>query len=335
MSSVFDEKYDIRQARYDEIDEIMQFIDTHWKKGHIMATNRMLFEYEYVVNGELNFYIAKNKETNLIIGIIGYLFASLNSEKLDIWGSIWKIRNDVKTPPFLGFELLKRMVEHNNARNYIVVGSNPNTATPILKTLWSYKDNTMKHYYRLSERKEYKFSKIVKKIKPVKDETIPQEYLKEINSFDELEKIFNFSTIEDKVPFKDKWYYRHRFFEHPVYNYKIYSSTDLFIITREQSVKDIKILRIVDLAGNLNKISNLFNFFEDLSKEYEYIDFYNLGLEDASLKKAGFLNKNDTPENIIPNYFSPFVQENVNIHVAYKDNKCLFFKADSDQDRPN
>ena len=30
----FDEKYDIRIARYDEIDEIMQFIDNHWKKGN-------------------------------------------------------------------------------------------------------------------------------------------------------------------------------------------------------------------------------------------------------------------------------------------------------------
>lgn len=335
MSSAFDEKYEIRQARYDEIDEIMQFIDTHWKKGHIMATNRMLFEYEYVVNGKLNFYIAKDKETNLIIGIIGYLFASLNPEKLDIWGSIWKIRNDIKTPPFLGFELLKRMVEQNNARNYIVVGSNPKTATPLLKILWDYKDDTMAHYYKLSERKEYKISKIVKKVKPIKDETILQEYLKEINSFEELEKIFNFSTIEDKVPFKDKWYYRHRFFEHPIYSYKIYSSANLFLITREQHIGDNKILRIVDFAGDQSKLSNLYDFFENLSQDYEYIDFYNLGLEDNYLKKAGFTDKDDTPENVIPNYFSPFVQENVNIHVAYKDNKCLFFKADSDQDRPN
>lgn len=45
------------------------------------------------------------------------------------------------------------------------------------------------------------------------------------------------------------------------------------------------------------------------------------------------LKENDT--NIIPNYFSPYVAENIDIYVGAKYKGAVFFKADGDQDRPN
>ena len=38
----YDERYDIRLARPSEIDDIMKFINEHWKSGHIMAVDRKL-----------------------------------------------------------------------------------------------------------------------------------------------------------------------------------------------------------------------------------------------------------------------------------------------------
>ena len=54
------------------------------------------------------------------------------------------------------------------------------------------------------------------------------------------------------------------------------------------------------------------------------------------VKQAGFCEvRYDI--NIIPDYFNPFEQVNVDIYVDSSNNrkKCFFFKADGDQDRPN
>ena len=85
MPNRFDTRYEIRLAMYSEISEIMQFIDEYWKKGHILATNRDFFEYEMVVDGQVNFLIARSLENEKIEGILGFLPCSKNSERLDIW----------------------------------------------------------------------------------------------------------------------------------------------------------------------------------------------------------------------------------------------------------
>lgn len=51
--------------------------------------------------------------------------------------------------------------------------------------------------------------------------------------------------------------------------------------------------------------------------------------------EAGFVEVNEEDGNIIPNYFEPFVQENIDIWVDSRDDNSLFTKADADQDRPN
>ena len=50
---------------------------------------------------------------------------------------------------------------------------------------------------------------------------------------------------------------------------------------------------------------------------------------------AGFSERTEDDTNIIPNYFSPFVAENIDIYVRSPYENTLFMKADGDQDRPN
>ena len=40
MLNSYDEQYEFRVANINDIEKIMEFIDSHWKKGHIMAINR-------------------------------------------------------------------------------------------------------------------------------------------------------------------------------------------------------------------------------------------------------------------------------------------------------
>ena len=50
---------------------------------------------------------------------------------------------------------------------------------------------------------------------------------------------------------------------------------------------------------------------------------------------AGFCERTENDSNIIPNYFSPYEQRNIEIYVSGNINDGLFCKADGDQDRPN
>ena len=334
MNSIYEEKYEIRQAKYEEVPEIMEFIDKHWKKGHIFAINRDFFEYEFVVKNKVNFFLAKNKITGEIEGLQGFLLPCENIENRDIWGSIWKVRNDHPNIPFLGLQLKEILLKITKASSLIGVGINPKTALIIDKYLLKAYCTKMNHYYRLNNIKEYKIAKIKEKIFIDKDTNTEQIRPKEVFSIDELSKIFDFSLQKKQIPIKDKWYINRRFFNHPIYKYRIFAMPDVFFITRSQEYNGSKVLRLVDFAGNQETFSKLYDFFGELINGFEYIDFYNLGFKDEYLKKSGFIKREENSKNIIPNYFAPFVQENIDIYVTGPKD-ALYFKADADQDRPN
>ena len=339
--SKFDEVYDIRQAKYEEIPEIMDFYNTYWKKGHILGTNREFFEYEFITRGkkEVNFLIAKNRQTGEIEAAIGYMFASLDFK--DGWGACWKVRDDVPVMPFLGVEIHKRLL-NMGFRFFPLIGANPNTAIKLFKNIFKYTAHKMKHYYRLNANFDYRIAKIKKKIIIPKDSTIEQCMPNRVYNIEELKKYFDFSLLKDTIPYKDEWYYNHRFFNHPIYKYIVYVLKKSFFVAREQEIllgggKKYKILRIVDFAGEQKEFENTWDFFDKLIKEnnYEYVDFYNYGMDEQALKNAGFVLKEENSVNIIPNYFYPFIQENIDIYIAENNDKTVFFKADGDQDRPN
>ena len=70
--------------------------------------------------------------------------------------------------------------------------------------------------------------------------------------------------------------------------------------------------------------------------KYEYLDFYNLGIEKKLLQKAGFQKNKFSNKIVIPNYFEPFEKRNVNIQCVTwpKKTEIPVFKGDGDQDRP-
>lgn len=339
MKNRFDIKYDIRMAMYSEITDIMQFIDEYWKRGHILATNREFFEYEMVVDGKVNFLIAKSYENGRIEGILGFLPCSQDKEKLDIWGVIWKTIPEAM--PMLGMELKKRLMIIVGARTDLGVGANPKTSVPLLGRIYHYYTAKMKHYYRLANRDNYKIAKIEKKYIPQYKSDCKIK-IKKIYSSIELKEFFDFSSVGDVIPYKDFWYYEKRFFLHPIYKYDVWgveiaSKGDrAVVITRVQECNETSAVRIVDYLGEHKLFEDCGPLLEVLLKENEYIDFYFDGFNEEYIKKAGMVECVDGG-NIIPDYFNPFEQTNVDIYVDSSNNrgKCLFFKADGDQDRPN
>lgn len=335
----FDERYDIRFAKYEEIEEIMQFLDTYWKKGHILATNRQFFEYEMVVDGRVNFIIAKDRATGNIHGLDGFMCASKNVEKLDIWGSMWKVIPGAMG--MLGMEIDRRLKEYTKCRNCLVIGGNPNTTIALIKKMLKYENiGKMQHFYCLSNRKKYHIAKVehYEKFVENKGDIVDVVRIKDIH---ELEELYVISSNDNVVPYKDLWYINHRYFEHPIYEYQVYgllnddNKAEALFVCREQEYDGCKALRIIDYIGKQELFSGISNFLKTGLEKYEYIDMYCYGFDVSLILQAGMIELREDDTNIIPNYFAPYVAENIDIWVGSPKENTVFFKADGDQDRPN
>lgn len=336
--SVFDDRYEIRFAKYEEIEEVMQFINTHWKKDHILAKNRKFFEYEMVVDGKVNFVIAKEKETGAIHGLHGFLIASKNKDKFDTWGSIWKVIDG--SVGLLGLEIVRRLEKYTNTRAFLSIGGNPKTTVPILQRVRHFEDvGKMQHFYCLAKRENYCVAK-VEHYEPFVENQACQVKMIRFHTIRELEAIYDFSYIADAFPYKDIWYINHRYFEHPIYSYQVYGLAEnekaqALLICREQEYAGVKVLRIVDYIGKQELFSGISGFLKTGLEKYEYIDLYCYGFDTSYVRRAGMIELQENDTNIIPNYFAPYVKENIDIWVGTPKGRAIFFKADGDQDRPN
>lgn len=333
-----DELYDIRKAKIEEVQDVMEFIKDNWNANHILATNQEFFEYEHLINHNLEFIIAVKRESDSIVGILGILRASQDFNNLDIWAGMWKVIDG--EVPLLGFEMYKRAKGIYNARSISSVGDNPNTTVKLIKALTKHKVIKMKHFYMLADKEKYFIAKIRKKCTIVKKEKNMEVELIPIKEYKEIHEDSTLFKNTSIVPYKDSWYIKHKYFEHPINNYIIWGVKEkeelvAVMIGREQRYNGAVALRIVDYIGDYSKIADLRGHFRELLDRYEYIDFYQYGLDDDILLNAGFIKRKEDDENIIPNYFSPFVLENIDIWCNSSDLNCIFLKGDGDQDRPN
>jgi hypothetical protein len=205
-----------------------------------------------------------------------------------------------------------------------------------------FKTGRLKQYYRLCEVAEYKIAKINEKIIPIIKEC-PYVSIKQSNTFLELkidstEKLFT----PYNVPFKSKEYIAKRYFNHPAYEYMVYTvhegakKADAAIVLRIQECNFSKALRVIDVLGDYTELGKVTQCIENLAMQIgaEYIDMYEFGLDESMLLEAGWLEVGKD-ENIIPNYFAPYMQCNVDINISTTDENIVLFKGDGDQDRPN
>jgi hypothetical protein len=291
-----------------------------------------------VIDGNVNFLVAKSRDDGRIEGILGFLPCSRDTEKLDIWGVVWKTIPEAM--PMLGMEMKKRIITITGARTDLGVGANPSTSVPLLRRIYHYYTAKMKHYYRLSDREEYKIACVTDKVIGEKCHSDEMEVVS-LKEAAELENFYDFNKDQDSIPYKDFWYYDRRFYRHPIYKYSVWGLKEAnkraVLVTRVQECNGQSVVRIVDFRGEQSLFGYCGDFFDLLLEKNEYIDFYFDGFEEKYAVQAGMTLCDEKDKNVIPDYFNPFEQSNVDIHVvsSERNEKCLFFKADGDQDRPN
>ena len=308
----------------------MSFIDTEWKKDHILARDRAFFEYMYVLGEQVNFVISRD-ESRQVNGILGFIPYDRECKQVSL--TMWKAMSS--SEGMVGMGMLNALLKEVRPEVIASPGVNPKTTIPLYKFL-KFETGKMKHFFRLGKIEEYHIAMVGgdEKIAEAPDEGS----VVEINSFNEFLQLQ--VEYEPNALKKEEWYIRQRYFEHPVFKYRFFCVKEdrkiLVIIAREERVGREACLRIVDLLGKYSLLSKATKFLDQEMKEgrYEYVDCYVAGINDFVFRDAGWENCEER-DVIIPNYFAPFDRTNIDIFYSSKPFGVVMFRGDGDQDRPN
>jgi hypothetical protein len=342
------EDYDIRFCRVDEHADIRTFLKDYWREDHIFVLSKEMLDFQHLdkKNNRYNFVIAREKISGDIHAILGFVPTSQydnNIQDTMIWPCIWKSRKDIDRKG-LGVILYYHLKTNIEIETISILGISE-IALSIYRH-WDFQTGEIEQYVYPNFKAKSNISKGLIEEASGEFENVDSFGLSKIT-----EQEYSNISSDNRIFFvnskyKSKDYYLNRFFRHPIYQY------DFLEITDDKEIRGILIvracgdgknecLRIVDCIGEVDCLIGvkfqLQLYLQD--NMYEYVDFIEVGLDDALLKAAGFYRRKDYPNVIVPNYFEPFLQENVDLDYAYKtiveDSKLIFFKADADQDRPN
>jgi len=328
----------IRLANLEDVTAIMSFIHEEWKANHILSQNKEFFLYEHQNGQAINFVLSINEEQQ-INGVLGFIPASFGT-KVDICTVIWKVSKHAGNP-MLGVQLLEFLRNLGQFRTVMSVGINAKTIG-IYQFLGMY-TNQLKQYVLFNTTlNTYTVAKVT--LRPNKVEFVDSNGF-ELKLLDR-DFSFDFEQFDEHIQFKDEHYFKKRYFDHPIYTYQSYGIINngvisSILVSRIQETAQGNVLRIVDFIGDETTIKYIAKFILEIlvRNNLEYADFFCYGLAENELAAAGFIEVDPAQENlIVPNYFNPFVQQNIKINffsdTQYPQNLKLF-KADGDQDRPN
>lgn len=338
--------YSIQFCQKAELFKLQQFIDNHWKKNHALAVSKELMDWQHYDNRSdiYNFVIAKHSVTDEIHALLGFIPTSHFDnaiKEIDLWLAIWKVRDDIKVSG-LGMLLLSHLIESKHPRSISAFGLSRGVI-PIYKFL-GYKVGILNHYFITNNR--INGFNLIEYDDKNKSEILVNKHIKlihcESSDFLQITKDFEFNF---KVPKKSLKYMYKRYISHPLYDYLLYrvrknNSIVGILVFRLATYKSNYALRVVDFFGDINGLLGSYTELQRLLYDYnaEYMDFYNIGFDEKTLKRIGFVKRTSSKSTIIPNYFEPFEKKNIDLDFAYKCDRKLNFtvcKGDSDQDRPN
>lgn len=326
----------IRRAVYEDIPDIMRFMNEHWKPGNILAKNREFFEWQFVDDDKLNMFIGVDDDSGKIYGMMGAIVYN-KSEHPDISGCTWQVIKS--SNPMLGLDLNEYMIYHLNARYCYGLGLSDKAVK--INELVGINVVSMDHYYRLADRDSYKIATVKRKIIPKVQES--GYYLEHIDSVEEMKRVIPENELAKRLLSKDYSYIEKRYFQHPIFHYDIWKIVDAgnnshsVLITRDETMEDSKVCEIIDHYGRMEDLGKIALALDQLmiEKEYEFVDVYSYGIPVEIYENGGFCRGGETCENIIPNYFHPFVRKNITLKLVDAPLMGLrMFRGDGDQDRP-
>lgn len=324
----------VRYCNKNEIREAMAFLENHWKQGHILAHDLPLMDFLHR-NEEGDYNIALAGSSGSITSFLGFIPTShfdpaLTSEK-DTWLAIWKNIGE----PGDGLAVFNEVTAHFDTVGSIGI----NAKVAKLYRVLGFQLGQLDQYY--IPNMQYSDFRIA---------GLPAEKYIQPEMDAELTVLTPEEMISSGVrgfyhPLKSLVFFENRYVKHPYYKYLFLgvrnpgeSSYRGILVARPIDINGSRCLRIVDVLGDMDSWESIGGAAQQLLQqtEAEYIDCLNYGVSESVFKKHGFKKADES--HVIPNYFEPFLQENISIKLAILNRKnvpYVVFKGDSDQDRPN
>ncbi|WP_155401680.1 hypothetical protein [Chromobacterium violaceum] len=347
-------------AKISDEPQIVEFLRDHWRADHIFVTNPELMRWQHTSpdnpDSDLTFVLARrtnvDKSTE-ILALLGYIpFRRFDPEAnwTELSLAIWKVRDDAASPG-LGLQLLKIIQRKLTPALICAIGTSQ-VVRPIYQAL-NYKVGSLSQA-ALFPIDIVQSHTTATGIPNIAHRMIDNDAGIDIRSIsgEELPAGITIKSIDNlssgNLPHKSWNYILNRYARHPYYEYEIRTITAdsclrAILIWRKVATPTGSVLRIVDIIGDANVLARCGAVLrEELTKSNgEYIDLMHWGVPSEVLLAGGFVQLEDYPELVLPNYFEPFENRNVTIEMAFRidpmqTGKTVYlYRADSDQDRPN
>jgi len=339
---------EIRRCRASELQQVMAFIRDHWAQNHVLAHSKSLMDFQHgdPVDGDhSNWLIALNE--GQLAGVLGYIPTRIYDEALRdhsiLWLALWKLDETISNAG-LGIKMLRAMEKIERSEAIGVLGINA-THPPMYRAL-GYMTGELSQFVLFGDVGAQTVASVPETFS-YDGEASGKASLVRLGS-DDLEASFGNASLGDRaaqLPQKSASYFRQRYLDHPVYDYRIFQINidDVsrgIIVTRMASYNGTHVLRIVDAYCDPLAFQELNTALRGLVKECgaEYVDIWQHGIPDQNLETCGFHKVDLLGDLIVPNFFEPFVLKNGRIEFAMKirgDESFVLFRGDGDQDRPN
>jgi len=333
----------IELLKHKELYLFQEFIKKNYSAKHIFARDHSIFDWQH--KGTSTYFCMSAKQDGKLIGAHGFIPLSHFDKALpknQIFLALWSVKEGFSIG--LGFQLYKEILKKFSPNFIGTTGFNLCT-TPFHR--WQkFNVGTMDHHVVLSPYvKNFQIAKVPVQKTPRKQISPRRITFKKVNELD-LQTLNTSNLYLHQIPIKSDIYIKNRFLDHPVYTYDVFAIMEegrliALCVLRPILHEEVTVLRLVDFIGPNEVFCLLSDFIFSILEEYnaEYIDLYSYGVQIEILKQAGFINRKKVEGLIIPNYFEPFEQKNIDLAFGYKTSlshtPVRIFKGDGDQDRPN
>lgn len=326
-----------RLARPEEAERVRGFVNTNFDWKLPLVNLPEYFDYYYRPFGANSLQFALAEEGGQLLAAAGYILAN-RSPAPDVWVSVWVAaagHNGV------GLELMAALPGLTNAR--LLACNNIRPKTMAFYRFLGWHAGRLPHYYRLADLPEYRLARIRHR------EILPAGGDLALTRIENAARLDTLALPESPcAPHKDTWYIKRRYFDFPGFSYEVYAAPEngrtlallaaRVVDTAPGSPENARVLRIVDYIGAPETLPRLGSAIDRLLRECgaEYAELYCFGIDPALLAAAGFCERREGDENILPNYLTPPLYENTEYYFFTNvPENFVLFKADGDQDKPN
>ncbi|MBF7049459.1 hypothetical protein IY889_06910, partial [Campylobacter volucris] len=145
---------EIRFARLEEANKIMEFVKNHWNENHVFAHSKKALDFQYLDNFNQRYNIVLGLENNEIVGFLGFTYTeqyyTYTYHQKSIWLALWKVKEKYTG---LGMKLMYFLF--NKIKPYQIGASGISTKVlSFYKRMKFNKIDTLKHFYIKNDNKK-------------------------------------------------------------------------------------------------------------------------------------------------------------------------------------